>query len=294
MERRQPAHVTSPSSRYGDQFLLNVVLASRDHVGIDYEEGAVERQLSGNLSFFIVDKRQFVAVPANFLDKDSFVASKDVPSIDYASVGVWILLEWLEWTFHVENVSGHSVSRAPEPRTRSARSRRPVVIGSDVDRLESPLFAERALKEHVTVAEDHVDHGGGTADDPVAGSLNERIRCVCHVASELLGRSVGPEEGRLLAFVDWAVEVASTTAEAKCLEVDATGKSGVQQKNETDFTDHDSAELRTSRQFFYLSFCHALCGEDGLLAGACRYRTRRSRDFARAFRCVEPPNYPSC
>ncbi|KAL3217770.1 hypothetical protein MRX96_032038 [Rhipicephalus microplus] len=265
MERRQPAHVTSPSSRYGDQFLLNVVLASRDHVGVDYEEGAVERQLSGNLSFFIVDKRQFVAVPANFLDKDSFVASKDVPSIDYASVGVWILLEWLEWTFHVENVSGHSVSKAPEPRTRSVRSRRPVVIGSHVDRLESPLFAERALKEHVTVAEDHVDHGGGTTDDPVTGSLDERIRCV-----------------------------ASTTAEAKCLEVNATGKSGVQQKNETDFTDHDSAELRTSRQFFYLSFCHALCGEDGLLAGACRYRTRRSRDFARAFRCVEPPNYPSC
>ncbi|KAL1421855.1 hypothetical protein MTO96_022773 [Rhipicephalus appendiculatus] len=115
---RQPAPMTSPSSHYGDQFLLNVVLASRDHVGIDYDEGAVEQQLSGNLSFFSVDEQQFVAVPANFIDSDSLVAYDNVPSIDYASIGVRLLLEWLEWTFPVENTSGHPVAKAPEQRIR--------------------------------------------------------------------------------------------------------------------------------------------------------------------------------
>ncbi|KAL1421856.1 hypothetical protein MTO96_022774 [Rhipicephalus appendiculatus] len=104
-------------------------------------------------------------------------------------------------------------------------------------------------------------------------------------------RNVGPEEGRLLAFVDWAVDVASTAAELQRRKVNATDESLSQ---EEDFADDDSAEWRISRQFFYLSFCHTLCGEDGPLAGACRYRTRRSRDFVRAFRCAEPPNYPPC
>ncbi|KAH6931888.1 hypothetical protein HPB50_001382 [Hyalomma asiaticum] len=329
--RTQPGRVTPPSSRYGDQFLLNVVLASRDHVGVDYDEGAVERQFSGELSFFEVEERLFVAVPANFLDADSLVANENVPSLDYASVGVRLLLEWLDWTFGEKGTrtGGHLMVKALEQRVRDARYRTSVAFGSDVahrDRQVSEFaewalnassmvaetsltqggstpsqsLGEKALNMSSMVADVNVSHGsstpgrGGTIDKPLADGLDQRIQCVRDAASAVFGRAVSLEEGRLLAFVDWATDIASTAAEVQRRRANAIGEGSSQDADDADFVDDDSAALRISRQIFYLRFCHTLCGQEGPLAGACRYRTRSSRDFARAFRCDEPPKRSPC
>ncbi|XP_065282089.2 uncharacterized protein [Dermacentor albipictus] len=297
---QRPRVVSSPSN-YGDHFLLNVVLASRDHVGVDYEEGAVHRQLSGELSFFQVGEQQFVAVPASFLVAETLVANAHVPSLYYASVGVRLLLEWLEWILAAAGTptTGHAVARAVEQVIGGARDWASIVFGSHVTHLERPGLDEWALNVTSAVAEANVSGGAGTTDQslaggnsdrPLDGSVDQRIQCVRDAASTVFGRAVSPEEGRLLVLADWALDVASTGAEAQRRRMNGTGAS----HEESDFVDDDSAELRISRQFFYLRFCHTLCGEDGPLAGACRYRTARSRDFARAFRCPDPPTQPSC
>ncbi|XP_072142778.1 uncharacterized protein [Dermacentor andersoni] len=299
--RRQRPRVVSSPSHYGDHFLLNVVHASRDHVGVDYEEGAVHRQLSGELSFFQVGEQQFVAVPASFLVAETLVANANVPSLYYASVGVRLLLEWLEWILAAAGTrtTGHAVARAVEQVIGGARDWASIVFGSHVTHLERQDLDEWALNVTSTVAEANVSGGAGTTDQslagdnsdrPLDGSVDQRIRCVRDAASTVFGRAVSPEEGRLLVLADWALDMASTGAEAQRRRMNGTGAS----QEESDFVDDDSAELRISRQFFYLRFCHTLCGEDGPLAGACRYRTARSRDFARAFRCPDPPTQPSC
>ncbi|KAK8786253.1 hypothetical protein V5799_007386 [Amblyomma americanum] len=218
--------VPPSSAGYGDQFLLNVVHASRDQVGADYEEGAVERQLRGELSFSKLDQEQFVvAVPASVLVADALVADDNVPSLDYAAIGVRLLLDWVLATGAVE------------------------------------------------------------ADSDQPATLEQRIQCVRDAASAVFGRSVGYDEGRLLAFADWALDVAWTAAEAH--RRNPTGDPAESSPNEV--VDDGSLGLRMSRKFFYLRFCHTLCGDVGSLSGACRYRTARSRDFTRAFGCPEPP-----
>ncbi|KAL1470347.1 hypothetical protein MTO96_040486, partial [Rhipicephalus appendiculatus] len=94
---QKPPHPVSWSTSYDDDFLMNVVRASRDHVGIDYVDGAVESQLRGRLVFSEQrGKRYFVAVPANFLLPGALVGDRSLQFLDYASVGVRLLLEWAE------------------------------------------------------------------------------------------------------------------------------------------------------------------------------------------------------
>ncbi|KAL1442670.1 hypothetical protein MTO96_046303 [Rhipicephalus appendiculatus] len=94
---QKPPHPVSRPTSYDDDFLMNVVRASRDHVGIDYVDGAVESQLRGRLVFSEQPgKRYFVAVPANFLLPDALVRDRSLQFLHYASVGVRLLLEWAE------------------------------------------------------------------------------------------------------------------------------------------------------------------------------------------------------
>ncbi|KAH6943208.1 hypothetical protein HPB50_017165 [Hyalomma asiaticum] len=93
----KPSRTVSSLNRYDDDFILNLVRASRDHVGIDYEDGATERQLLGQLVFSErCGKRSFVAVPANFLMPEALVGDDSLRFLYYATVGVRLLLEWVE------------------------------------------------------------------------------------------------------------------------------------------------------------------------------------------------------
>ncbi|XP_077528515.1 uncharacterized protein LOC144140896 [Haemaphysalis longicornis] len=207
---------------YSEQFLLNVVRASQDHVGVDFDEGAAERQLKGEMAFFQLDGQPFVAVPANFLIADAFIADDSVASVDYASVGVRLLLDWLVSKFGRE---------------------------------------------------------AGTASQSTP--LGRRVRCVRDAASALFGRQVGVKEGLLLVFADWALHVASVSAEAhRRNRIGRTTEVGSAHE-----VVEDTARRIISRKLFYLRWCHALCGEEGALAGACRFSTAHSRDFAEAFGC---------
>ncbi|KAH9376779.1 hypothetical protein HPB48_017879 [Haemaphysalis longicornis] len=214
---------TAPApTDYSEQFLLNVVRASRDHVGVDYDEGAAERQLKGEISFFQLDGQPFVAVPANYLIADAFIGDESAASLDYASIGVRLLLDW------VVDKTG------PEAGTASQST-----------------------------------------------PLGRRVRCVRDSASALFGRQVGDEEGQLLVFADWALHVASMSAEAHRQNRigDASAVGSAEEVVE------DTALRTISRKLFYLRSCHTLCGEEGALAGACRFSTAHSRDFAEAFGC---------
>ncbi|XP_054925780.1 uncharacterized protein [Dermacentor andersoni] len=151
--QKQPRNFSS-ASPYGEHFLTNVVRASRDHVGIDYEDGAVKRQLLGRLVFPDHGGASlFVAVPANFLVPDAFAGDDSLPFLDYATVGVRLLLDWVEAQFTETAAVEHaSTLNVTLPCVRDAAH---ALFGRNVGEEEARLlvFTDSALDVVLTATE---------------------------------------------------------------------------------------------------------------------------------------------
>ncbi|XP_049523925.1 uncharacterized protein LOC125945716 [Dermacentor silvarum] len=164
--QKHPRAVSSVAP-YGEHFLVNVVRASRDHVGTDYEDGAVQRQLHGRLVFPEHGARsRLIAVPANFLVPDAFVGDGSLPFLDYATVGVRLLLDWIETQF-TENAAMEYAStlNVTVPCVRDAAR---AIFGRKVGEEEARhlVFADWALDVVLTAAKwDFVSNTGNASSN---------------------------------------------------------------------------------------------------------------------------------
>lgn len=242
---------------------MNVVRASGDSIGSDYEEHAVGRLLRGEIAIASGDGKTSILVPADFLVADMmYPASK--PELNFPTVGVWLLAHWIK---------AAALNKALRNATWPGE-----------DTLERPSAIPEAGPAHwrllrgtrVTDAGGVTGRNGGSGDGPeeevdLQLALDRKVDCVREEASVVLGRHVSREEGQHLFFVEWALEVAFIAAEARRREV----------------VSRWSKDDRWSRQLFFMRFCHTLCGNDSAL-DACRYQAARSPELARAFQCREP------
>lgn len=262
----------SPSSpagatptHYDNHFLLNVVRASRDGVGRDFEDAAVERQLGGEIVMSEVNRHWTVFVPADFLLADMMYVTSG-PEVNFPTVGVWLLAQWIkaavlnkqiqDAAWLPREISG--TKSALEKKVQNSRERDKVCTAIKWRARESALHDDESDKLYLVEV------------------MDEKMECTRQEASSALGRNVSAIEGQFLFFVNWALDVALLAAANR--------------------REHQAWWRRDDRrtwQLFLMRFCHTMCGDEATL-DTCRYQALQSRQLALAFRCSWPPLVARC
>ncbi|XP_077527600.1 uncharacterized protein LOC144138968 [Haemaphysalis longicornis] len=251
-------------TKYDRHFLMNVVRASGDSIGSDYEEHAVGRLLRGEIAIASGDGRSSILVPADFLVADMmYPASK--PELNFPTVGVWLLAHWIKAAALNKALRNATWPGEDTPRPPSAIPEAGPVHDWRL------LRGTRGIEANAVTGRNSGSGDGPEEEVDLQLALDRKVDCVREEASVVLGRHVSREEGQHLFFVEWALEVAFIAAEARRREV----------------VSRWSKDDRWSRQLFFMRFCHTLCGNDSAL-DACRYQAARSPELARAFQCREP------
>ncbi|KAH6942468.1 hypothetical protein HPB50_005898 [Hyalomma asiaticum] len=278
-------------NHYGDRFLLNVVRASRDGVGVNYEEHAVERQLGGRVVVEDSDDYSAILVPADFLVADMMYTSAG-PEVNLPTVGVWLLVQWIKAAVYnkamqqtaASSGKGHHNGRpvassksSTEGKTEIAEraslvrykawSTKAVSNGtSDLRRGSRGTKATRKAGSRTSGLANSSVRAASEAD--VVTAVNGKIECLRQEASNALGRNVSFEEAESLFYVNWAVDAAlsATVTERR----GTAAGSWLQEHRVT--------------QMFFMRFCHSVCGDEEMM-DACRFQAMRNPEVSLAFQC---------
>ncbi|KAK8769247.1 hypothetical protein V5799_014288 [Amblyomma americanum] len=251
---------TTPTN-YDSDFLLNVVRASRDGINADYDDRAVELHMDGEITIGEVDRQQAVFVPADFFLADMLYASAG-PEVNFPTLGVWLLVQWIQAAVLSKQIRDAAIPTRNVPGGRLVVDRK-IRKARNLSK-ESTVNRSRAHGSIREVVEDGRIH--------LEDAVDAKTECTVQDASSALGRNVSQQEGHMIFFVNWALDVAFLGVEEAHPELISSWWK----------------DDRYIWQLFLLRFCRSLCGDEAGL-DTCKYQPLRSREFARAFRCTKLP-----